>query len=231
MNQGQQNNCQTFLNPPIHTYDTINENDDLNIGVLNASKKLFELGVEYTKDVFITITTAEATILVEASLKALEHFLNKLEQTPVILKVGNMFKSQMSNLGGLLESSENIIRYIGYDYLTKSYSNYASTNKLTQEDINGFKKLLDVVKPNIQLLTGGSNDKLIDVVTIVDKLTDNIMKLPLESQETELLKFTDMLKKRIRSKKQSGGRIKRIKRTRVIRNMIKRSMRKFGKRI
>ena len=260
------NKCNAFLNPVSNKYNNVVTVDDLNVGIMTASKKVFELGVKYTKDMFITITTAEATVLVEAYLKTVEHFIDKLKENP---RVNEILTTQMPKIIGLLDSSENILRYIGYDYLTKSYYNYESANKpytyngnvLTQDGI-GFKNLLDLVsqsnnmrnQPNeynqndvssangsrtdntkrtttstTKKLKGGMNDdnKLNEALKIVDKLTDNIMKLPAELRENELFKITDMLKQKIN--KQSGGNSKlklksRTKRCRVIRKMIKRTM-------
>jgi hypothetical protein len=256
------NKCNAFLNPVSNKYNNVVTVDDLNIGIMTASKKVFELGVKYTKEMFITITTAEATILVEASLKTVEHFMDKLKENP---KMNEILTTQMPKIIGLLDSGVNILRYIGYDYLTKSYYNYASANKsytyndneLTQDGI-GFKKLLDLVSQTNNVrnqpeeynrnglnsvnrssvdgkndkIKGGVNvDKQLDeALTIVDKLTDDIMKLPPELRENELFKITDMLKQKIN--KQSGGKLKlklksKTKRCRVIRKMIKRTMRKF----
>ena len=42
--------------PP--TYEKLRTTDKLNIGIMNALKKTFNLGVKYTKYVMIDITTA-----------------------------------------------------------------------------------------------------------------------------------------------------------------------------
>jgi hypothetical protein len=172
----------------------------------------------------------------------------------------------------LFESSIDIVRFMAYNYLTKSWNNFATTNKsytdnegnLTQDGI-GFQKMLGFVNdlsnnniqikgvdnpqpsnnnsangksgvtPNKKAVKGGtigeSNDKMFSALRIVNRLTDDIMKLPREVQEDELLKITDMLKNRM--SKQSGGRVKKerrmTKKFRAIRKMIKRSMRNFSK--
>jgi archaellum component FlaC len=254
-----QNNCDTFLQPNPHTYTQVNTSDDLNVGVLYASKKIFDLGVKYAKDIAITIATAEVTILMEASLLSINHFLEKLDKNERIKKI---IDSSYSTISSLFTSSIDIIRFIAYSYLTKSWNNFASTNKtytdtngvLTQDGI-GFHKMLDFVSNltnNIQnnviakvhanrdaignKMSGGTivekgNDKMYAALRIVDRLTNDIMKLPREVQQDELLKLTNMLKKKMN--KQSGGRIKKQRKTtkkyRVIRNMIKRSIRKFSK--
>jgi hypothetical protein len=225
------NNCDTFLQPQPNKYKNVNTVDELNIGILNASKKLFDLGVKYTQDIFVTITTAEATILVEASLKTMEHFINKLEENP---RINEIIVKQMPKLVGLFDSSVNIIRYIGYDYITKSYYNYASANKpyivngtITQDGI-GFKKLLDLATEPNNII--GGNNKTYHALKIVDKLTDEILKLPIERQQTELLNITNQINRKIdEGKTFMGGklRFKTKKRCRNVRKMIKRTIRKF----
>jgi hypothetical protein len=217
----------------------------------------------------ITIATAEVTILMEASLTSIDHFFDKLDKNKRIKEIIN---SDYSKIMGLFESSIDIVRFMAYNYLTKSWNNFATTNKsytdnegnLTQDGV-GFQKMLgfvnDLSNNNIQIkrvdnpqpsnnnavngklgvtsdkkavkggTIGESNDKMFSALRIVNRLTDDIMKLPREVQEDELLKITDMLKNRM--SKQSGGRVKKERRTtkkfRAIRKMIKRSMRNFSK--
>jgi len=229
------NKCNKFLNPQPNKYNNVIAVDDLNIGILTASKKLFDLGVKYTKDMFITITTAQVTVLVEASLKSVEHFMDKLKENPMINQI---ITNQAPKIVGLLDSSENILRYIGYDYLTKSYYNYASANKpfssdqdLTQDGV-GFKKLLDLVSTsnNMKTHSEGSithsnklpldnseskmneNTKDMLALTVADKITNDIMKLTPELRETELLKVAEIIRKKIEMNReekkvvQNGGR-------------------------
>ena len=263
------NKCNTFLQPRSHTYKQVNTSDELNVGVLYASKKIFDLGVKYARDMAITIATAEVTILMEASLTSIDHFFDKLDENKRIKEIIN---SDYSKIMGLFESSIDIVRFMAYNYLTKSWNNFATTNKsytdnegnLTQDGI-GFQKMLgfvnDLSNNNIQIkgldkphtsnnnatkgkpgatanmksVKGGtieeSNDKMFSALRIVNRLTDDIMKLPREVQEDELLKITDMLKNKMN--KQSGGRVKKERRTtkkfRAIKKMIKRSMRNFSK--
>lgn len=252
------NECHTFLNPVPHTYKKVNTGDVLNIGIMNAYKKVFELGVKYTKNVIITIGTAEATALLDASLITVDHFIDKLDEHPKISKIIKSFNEQMPKIIGLLDSSVNIFRYIGYDYLTKSYNQYANTpnpyldneGNLTPYG-NGFKKLIDLISQldnngnhdelvgltdinpsnEDKLKKGGMNNKTYNALRIVDKITDDILKLPRELQEDELMKIIDMLKKKMEIK-QTGGKIsqtKTHKKCRIIRKMIKRSMRSFCK--
>jgi hypothetical protein len=203
------NKCNDFLNPVSNKYNNVSTVDDLNIGILTASKKVFDLGVKYTKDMFITITTAQATILVEASLKTVEHFMDKLQENP---RINDITTNQLPKIVGLLDSSENILRYIGYDYLTKSYYNYASANKsntpgqdLTQDGI-GFKNLLELFShPNNSKSKMNDNANDVLALNVVDNLTDNIMKLPIEKRDTELLKITDMIKKGINERSEKKG--------------------------
>ncbi len=232
------NKCDKFLNPVSNKYNSVDTVDDLNVGIMTASKKVFDLGVKYTKDMFITITTAQATILVEASLKTVEHFMDKLKENPRINEITN---KQLPKIVGLLDSSENILRYIGYDYLTKSYYNYASVNKpyASGQDL-GFKSLLDLVSQSNDSKSS-AND--VSAINIVNSLTDKIMELPIDKQEAELIRLTDSIQSKIienkiknknkNTTKQSGGKskskfkTKRTKRYRVIRKLIKRSIRKF----
>lgn len=252
------NECHTFLNPVPHTYKKVNTGDVLNIGIINAYKKVFELGVKYTKNVIITIGTAETTALLDASLITVDHFIDKLDEHPKIAKIIKGVNEQMPKIIGLLDSSVNIFRYIGYDYLTKSYNQYANAphpyldneGDITQYGL-GFKKLLDLVSQldnngihnelvgsthenssnGNNIKRGGVNNKTYNALRIVDKITDDILKLPRELQEDELMKIIDMLKKKM-DIKQTGGKITRTKthkKCRVIRKMIKRSMRSFCK--
>ncbi len=245
------NKCNAFLNPGSKKYNNVVTVDDLNIGIMTASKKVFELGVKYTKEMFITITTAEATILVEASLKTVEHFMDKLKENP---RVNEILTTQMPKIIGLVDSGVNILRYIGYDYLTKSYYNYGSANKpytydnnvLTQDGV-GFKNLLDLVSQTndarnnpqvynqhgVNSLNKSSEDdkQLKEALRIVDKLTDDIMKLPAGLRESKLLEITNMLREKMKGNTQRGGKSKlksRTKRCCVIRKMIKRTIRKFS---
>jgi hypothetical protein len=258
----QPNECRTFLNPEPHTYKNVNTGELLNIGIINASKKVFELGVKYAKDIIITIGTAETTALLDASLITFDHFINKIEENPKISKIVKSIGNQFPKIIGLLESSVNIFRYIGYDYLTKSYNQYSNTTNpyldingnITQHGM-GFKKLMDLFGPQVtdiknhvelpntsqhnehqtsqhsEAKKGGMNTKTYNALRIVDKITDDILKLPRELQEDELMKIIDILKKRMNIK-QLGGKSRQTKtnkKYRVIRKMIKRTMRKFCK--
>lgn len=246
----QPNECHTFLNPEPHTYKNVNTGELLNIGIINVSKKVFELGVKYAKDIIITIGTAETTALLDASLITFDHFINKIEENPKISKIVKSIGDQFPKIIGLLDSSVNIFRYIGYDYLTKSYNQYANTNNpysdihgnITQEGI-GFKKLIDLfdsqvtdkelfhTSKHIDKKLGGMNTKTYNALRIVDKITDDILRLPRELQENELMKIIDILKKRMNIKQLGGksGQTKTNKKYRVIRKMIKRTMRRFCK--
>ena len=264
--------CKNFLAPQPHTYTPVNTSDDLEVGVLYASRKIFDLGVKYARNMAITIATAEMTILIETSLASIDHFLDKLNENKRIQEIINADYSKIMNL---FESSIDIVRFMAYNYLTKSWNNFATTNKsytdiqgnLTEDGV-GFQQMLKVVSDlsnnNIQVngttpsitttdvnkdvkpvtntkdardknkgggIVRESNNKMIDAIRIVNRITDDIMKLPREVQQDELLKITDMLKKGIN--KQSGGRIKKGRKTtrkfRAIRKMIKRSMRNFSK--
>ena len=253
--------CKNFLGPQPHTYTQVNTSDDLEVGVLYASRKIFDLGVKYARDMAITIATAEMTILMEASLTTIDHFFDKLNDNK---RIKEIIDADYSKIMNLFESSINIVRFMAYNYLTKSWNNFATTNKsytdiqgnLTEDGV-GFQQMLkfvsDLSNNNIQdnaidtsknhmkvspakKNNGGgivreSNDKMIAALRIANRITDDIMKLPREVQQDELLKISDILKKRIN--KQSGGRIKKERKTtkkfRAIRKMIKRSMRSFSK--
>jgi hypothetical protein len=258
------NKCNTFLHPQAHTYREVNTSDELNVGVLYASKKIFDLGVKYARDMAITIATAEMTILMEASLTTIDHFFDKLNDNK---RIKEIIDADYSKIMNLFESSIDIVRFMAYNYLTKSWNNFATTNKsytdiqgnLTADGV-GFQKMLqfvsDVSNNTIQKIQphvttelnksvkstphpntkrggtiGESDDKMFSALRIVDRITDDIMKLPREVQQDELLKITDMLKRRM--SKQSGGKVKKERKTtkkfRAIRKMIKRSMRKFSK--
>lgn len=262
------NKCNTFLHPQAHTYREVNTSDELNVGVLYASKKIFDLGVKYARDMAITIATAEMTILMEASLTTIDHFFDKLNDNK---RIKEIIDADYSKIMNLFESSIDIVRFMAYNYLTKSWNNFATTNKsytdiqgnLTADGV-GFQKMLQFVsdvsnntiqeiqphvttelnkdvnksvkstpRPNTKRggTIGESDDKMFSALRIVDRITDDIMKLPREVQQDELLKITDMLKRRM--SKQSGGKVKKERKTtkkfRAIRKMIKRSMRKFSK--
>jgi len=251
--------CKNFLGPQPHTYTPVNTSDDLEVGVLYASRKIFDLGVKYARDMAITIATAEMTILMEASLTTIDHFFDKLNDNK---KIKEIIDADYSKIMNLFDSSINIVRFMAYNYLTKSWNNFATTNKsytdiqgnLTADGV-GFQQMLkfvsDLSNNTIQKIQpqvtevnksanpkrkgggtiGESDDKMIAALRIANRITDDIMKLPREVQQDELLKITDMLKKRM--SKQSGGRIKKERKTtkkfRAIRKMIKRSMRNFSK--
>ena len=237
------NTCNTFLQPRSHTYTPVNTTDDLNVGVLYASRKIFDLGVKYAKNMAITIATAEMTILTEASLTTIDHFFDKLNENP---KIKEIIHNNYSKIMSLFDSSINIVRFMAYNYLTKSWNNFATTNKsytdingnLTQDGV-GFQKMLEFVSNltnnNIAKTGGGitknDNDKMYSAVRIVDRLTNDIMKLPQEVQQDELLKITNLLKTKMN--KQTGGGLKKVRKNtrkfRAIRKMIKRSMRRFSK--
>jgi hypothetical protein len=246
MNKIDQTNS-TFLTPRFHTYTPVNTTNELNVGVLYASKKIFDLGVKYVKDMAITIATAEMTILTEASLTTIDHFFDKLNEKP---EIKEFIHTNYSKIMGLFESSINIVRFMAYHYLTKSWNNFATTNKSYMDingnltpDGNGFQKMLEFVsntsnnnKNGVTNKNGGGitkedNDKMYSALRIVDRLTNDLMKLPQEIQQDKLLKITDVLKTRMNN--QMGGRFKRVrkntKKFRVIRKMIKRSMRRFSK--
>jgi hypothetical protein len=40
------NKCDKFLNPVSNKYNSVDTVDDLNVGIMTASKKVFDLGVK-----------------------------------------------------------------------------------------------------------------------------------------------------------------------------------------
>ena len=248
--------------PP--TYEKLRTTEKLNIGIMNALKKTFNLGVKYTKDVMIDITTAEAQILVDMSMSTVDKFMTKVEDNP---KLKVMMNTYFPKIVDMLDSNISILRYIGYDYLTKSYNQYINSHKsyvdetgeLSQDGL-GFKRLLDLTttldgqqpihqyqqqqpqhqqsqrqQPQHQQYTntqkttthqrgGGSTNVLI----LLDRLTDDVLKLPLQIQQDELIKIADIIKKRVAGQSQVGGRGRRKKnKTRRIKKIIRRSIRSF----
>ena len=241
--------------PP--TYEKLRTTEKLNIGIMNALKKTFNLGVKYTKDVMIDITTAEAQILVDMSMSTVDKFMTKVEDNP---KLKVMMNTYFPKIVDMLDSNISILRYIGYDYLTKSYNQYINSHKSYVDDTGkelskdglGFKRLLDLTttldgqqpihpyqqqQPQHQQYTntqqtsthqrgGGSTNVLI----LLDRLTDDVLKLPLQIQQDELIKIADIIKKRVTGQSQVGGRGRRKKnknKTRRIKKIIRRTIRSF----
>ena len=229
--------------PP--TYEKLRTTDKLNIGIMNALKKTFNLGVKYTKDVMIDITTAEAQILVDMSMSTVDKFMTKVEDNP---KLKVMMDTYFPKIVDMLDSNISILRYIGYDYLTKSYNQYINSHKSyvndTGEELSkdglGFKRLLDLTTtldgqqpihqhqqlqpPQHHRGGGGSANVLI----LLDRLTDDVLKLPLQIQQDELIKIANIIKKRVSGQSKVGGRGRRKKnKTRRIKKIIRRSIRSF----
>lgn len=242
--------------PP--TYEKLRTTEKLNIGIMDALKKTFNLGVKYTKDVMIDITTAEAQILVDMTMSTVDKFMTKVEDNP---KLKVMMNTYFPKIVDMLDSNISILRYIGYDYLTKSYNQYINSHKSYVDDTGkelskdglGFKRLLDLTttldgqqpihqqpqhqQPQHQQYTntqqtsthqrgGGSTNVLI----LLDRLTDDVLKLPLQIQQDELIKIADIIKKRVTGQSQVGGRGRRKKnknKTRRIKKIIRRSIRSF----
>jgi hypothetical protein len=247
--------------PP--TYEKLRTTEKLNIGIMNALKKTFNLGVKYTKDVMIDITTAEAQILVDMSMSTVDKFMTKVEDNP---KLKVMMNTYFPKIVDMLDSNISILRYIGYDYLTKSYNQYINSHKSYLDDTGkelskdglGFKRLLDLTttldgqqpihqqpqpqetppqqhqqqplhKPQSQQQHQGGGGS-VNVLILLDRLTDDVLKLPLQIQQDELIKISDIIKKRVTSQSQVGGRGRRKKnknKTRRIKKIIRRTIRSF----
>lgn len=232
-------------------YQKIRTAEMLNIGIITALKKSFNLGLKYTKDVMIDITTAEAQILVDMTMTTVDKFMTKVEENP---KLKVMINTYFPKILEMLDSNISILRYIGYDYLTKSYNQYINSHKsyineseeLSQDGL-GFKRLLDLTTtldtqpPNTPTTTltsttkpnqdqtqkgGGSTNVLI----LLDKLTDDVLKLPFQIQQDELIKIADIIKKRVSGQSQQGGRSKNKTRrqSHYIKKIIKRTIRRFS---
>jgi hypothetical protein len=237
--------------PP--TYEKLRTTESLNIGIMTALKKSFNLGVKYTKDVMIDITTAEAQILVDMSMSTVDKFMTKVEENP---KLKVMINTYFPKIMDMLDSNISILRYIGYDYLTKSYNQYINSHKsyvdergdLSRDGL-GFKRLLDLTlanpqdtiqqtkttptttphSTNIHQPRGGGSS---NVLILLDNLTDDVLKLPFQIQQDELIKIADIIKKRVSRQTQVGGRKKNnrtIRQTHYIKKIIKRTMRKFSR--
>lgn len=238
-------------------YQKIPTAETLNIGIITALKKSFNLGLKYTKDVMIDITTAEAQILVDMTMTTVDKFMTKVEENP---KLKVMINTYFPKILELLDSNISILRYIGYDYLTKSYNQYINSHKSYIKDESeelsrdglGFKRLLDLTTtldtqspsllqpPNTQQHTtrpnqnqnqnGGSST---NVLILLDKLTDDVLKLPFQIQQDELIKIADIIKKRVSGQSQQGGRRRRSKnktrrQSHYIKKIIKRTIRRFS---
>jgi len=245
--------------PP--TYEKPRTTEKLNIGIMNAAKKAFNLGVKYTKDVLIDITTAEAQVMVDVSMSTVDKFMTKVEENP---KLKVMINTYFPKIMDMLDSNISILRYIGYDYLTKSYNQYTNSHKSyvdergeISRDGLGFNRLLDLttnvdnnslslIQPQLhphpqthsqqysqpkQKMNGGGEQPT-NVLILLDRLTDDVLKLPLQIQQDELLKIAEIIKKKISNRSQIGGRRHKNKTKRnshYIKKIIKRTIRKFSK--
>lgn len=236
-------------------YEKLRTTETLNIGIMNALKKSFNLGLKYTKDVVIDITTAEAQILVDMTMTTVDKFMTKVEENP---KLKVMVNTYFPKILEMLNSNISILRYIGYDYLTKSYNQYINSHKsyidergeLSQDGL-GFKRLLDLtstldtqqpsqptiqnehihtpISPNKPQQRGGGPT---NVLILLDRLTDDVLKLPFQIQQIELIKITDIIKKRVSGQSQQGGmriRNKTRRQSHYVKKIIKRTIRRFSK--
>lgn len=236
-------------------YEKLRTTETLNIGIMNALKKSFNLGLKYTKDVVIDITTAEAQILVDMTMTTVDKFMTKVEENP---KLKVMVNTYFPKILEMLNSNISILRYIGYDYLTKSYNQYINSHKsyidergeLSQDGL-GFKRLLDLtstldtqqpsqptiqnehihtpISPNKPQQRGGGPT---NVLILLDRLTDDVLKLPFQIQQNELIKITDIIKKRVSGQSQQGGmriRNKTRRQSHYVKKIIKRTIRRFSK--
>ena len=145
-------------NPTIvHDFDTVKTNDKLKIGILNAFKGAFDLGVKYTKEMIVTVTTAEMVIMVDMGLSAFEKIVTKVNNIPELQPFGKYLFNLMDYKLKFFDADLKIIEYMGYEYLSRSYKNYtdaielANKNGTTENREEQFDKFLKTIAPSIPL--------------------------------------------------------------------------------
>lgn len=124
----------------IHDFDTVKTNGKLNIGILNAFKGVFDLGVKYTKEIIITVTTAEMMIMVDVGMGAFEKVVNKVSTIKELQPFGDFIFKLVDYKLKFLDSDLEIVKYMGYEYLSRSYKEYLeaikNTNASTPTSLN-----------------------------------------------------------------------------------------------
>lgn len=145
-------------NPTIvHDFDTVKTNDKLNIGILNAFKGAFDLGVKYTKEMIVTVTTAEMVIMVDMGLNAFEKIVTKVNNIPELQPFGQYLFNLMDYKLKFFDADLKIIEYMGYEYLSRSYKNYmdaieiANKNGMSKNQEEQFDNFLKTIAPSIPL--------------------------------------------------------------------------------
>lgn len=145
-------------NPTIvHDFDTVKTNDKLNIGILNAFKGAFDLGVKYTKEMIVTVTTAEMVIMVDMGLNAFEKIVTKVNNIPELQPFGQYLFNLMDYKLKFFDADLKIIEYMGYEYLSRSYKNYmdaieiANKNGMSKDQEEQFDNFLKTIAPSIPL--------------------------------------------------------------------------------
>lgn len=141
----------------VHDYDVVKTNGKLDIGILNAFKGAFDLGVKYTKEIIVTVTTAEMMVMVDLGLGAFERIVQKIKNMPELQPFGKYLTDLVDYKLKFLETDLKIIEYMGAEYLTRSYKNYVEAIELANKTgIPGnheeqFNNFLKTINPGVSL--------------------------------------------------------------------------------
>ena len=134
----------------VHEFDTVKTNGKLTIGVLNAFKGAFDLGVKYTKEIVITVTTAEMMIMVDVGMGAFEKIIQKVKNIKELEPIGEWVVKLIDYKLKFIDSELEIVKYMGYVYLMRSFKEYSDalkssnlpSSEIDDEQFGDFLKML-----------------------------------------------------------------------------------------
>jgi len=140
----------------VHDFDTVKTNGKLNIGFFNALRGAFDLGVKYTKDIVVTVTTAEMTVMVDLGLSAFEKIVNKVGNMKELQPFGDYLAKFVDYKLKFLDSDLKIVEYLGYEYLLKSYRDYVDAIQIAntiglENPEDQFNNFLKNFSPNAKI--------------------------------------------------------------------------------
>ena len=146
----------------VHEFDTVKTNGKLTIGVLNAFKGAFDLGVKYTKEIIITVTTAEMMVMVDVGMGAFEKIIQKVKNIKELEPIGEWMVKFIDYKLKFVDSELEIVKYMGYVYLMRSFKEYSDALKssnlpnpeINNEQFTDFLKMLssgDLVKQGVDI--------------------------------------------------------------------------------
>ena len=161
----------------IHEFDTVKTNSKLNIGIMNAFKGAFDLGVKYTKEIIITVTTAEMMIMVDVGMGAVEKIIQRLKNIKELEPIAEWISKFLDYKLKFVDSDLEMVKYLGYVYLMKSYKEYSDALKTSDiptsenqiEHFNEFMKMITSMNPGIAQNISSARD----VINKQNTLTTN----------------------------------------------------------